>query len=67
MPGIGSPAVRGDVETLSGPGGLQVSYNGQPLYLDASEGIVRSGSGYAATGGGAGQSYGGGTFSLVSP
>ena len=35
MPGIGSPAVQGDVETLSGPGGLQVSYSGQPLYLDA--------------------------------
>ena len=67
MPGIGSPAVQGDVETLSGVDGLQVSYSGQPLYLDAGEGIVRSGSGYAATGSGAGQSYDGGTFSLVSP
>ena len=43
MPDIGSPAVQGDVETLSGVDGLQVSYSGQPLYLDAGEGIVNQG------------------------
>jgi predicted lipoprotein with Yx(FWY)xxD motif len=66
-PGVTSASMSEKVGTLTVPSGIQVAYDGQPLYLFSNEGLTKTASGYAATGSGNGLSYGTGTFHLVSP
>ena len=65
-PGLASGLSSADVGTLSAAEGTQVSYDGKPLYLFASEGLALT-SGPRATGNGNGIAVDGGTFSLVTP
>jgi len=69
----GSPAIKNGVYSRyvsvisRSDGTLQVSYDGQPLYLFAFEKMTVSGKHLYATGNGNGLRLDGGTFSLVSP
>jgi len=67
FPGVSTAPMAPKVNTLTAPSGTQVAYAGHPLYLFANEVIVKTATGYAAIGNGAGLSFGGGTFSLVTP
>jgi predicted lipoprotein with Yx(FWY)xxD motif len=64
-PGVSGGASERKVGTLWSAEGLQVKYNGKPLYLFSLEGLAPTSTGYGATGSGNGVKYNGGTFKLV--
>jgi predicted lipoprotein with Yx(FWY)xxD motif len=64
-PGVSGGLSESDVCTLSTPQGIQVSYNGKPLYLFSHEKLGLTPNGPAAAGNGNGKSANGGTFSLI--
>ena len=67
-PGVSKGIAANLVGTLHSPAGLQVSYDGSPLYLFGDEGVAPTKTGgFGATGSGNGVTVDGGTFELVTP
>jgi predicted lipoprotein with Yx(FWY)xxD motif len=66
QPGLSAGLKSGRLGTFVRSGGtIQVTYNGQPLYLYSNEGITRTSAGYRPTGNGNGVKVGGGKFTLI--
>ncbi len=64
-PGVSGRLSERRVGKIKGPEGVQVTYNGKPLYLFSLEGLAPTATGYGATGSGNHVKFKGGTFKLV--